>query len=85
MDTKNQSTGNYVLVAMEHDPEVKALLEQVGRLYGSESLLLVQGVIEQNLSTSTLTDEYGHERPPGIEFFKFELNELISRKKTADS
>jgi hypothetical protein len=71
------STGTMVLKAMQEDPEIVALIQRVGRKYPQEQASsLVQGVIEKTLSTSTLTAEYGQDRPTGIEFFKLELNRL---------
>ena len=80
MNSRQQSTGDYLVIAVSQDSEVRSLLEEVGRLYGSESLGLVQSVIEQG-STSMLTQEYGQERPAGDNFFKLELQNLIDRKK----
>ena len=72
--------GFMALQAMREDPELISLIQAVGRTYAiDESQRIVQDILEQTMSTSALTDEYGADRPSGIEFFKYELRRAIDR------
>ena len=70
------STGLTALQAFKDDPDITRLVVTIRKRYPSEALELIQQAIESTLSTSTMTVEYGPDRPSGLEFFKLKLTEL---------
>lgn len=62
----NRGSGMMVLEAMKNAPELVALILGVGRKYPQEASALVQDAIVKTLSTSTLTADYGEQRPTGF-------------------
>jgi hypothetical protein len=80
MDIPKSSGGALALKAMQSDPEIVTLIQDVGRKYPRErASALVLNAIERTLSTAGPTIEYGGFRPTGLEFFKYELSRIVDR------
>jgi hypothetical protein len=73
------STGTMALQAFEHDSELRWMMREVRRLYGRGPEL--QTAIESKPRTSSLTAEYGSNRPSGLDLFKLELTSLSRANK----
>ena len=80
-DSQRPSTGTIVLQAMKDDGELVSLIQGVRMKYPADpdrARSVVQNAIEQALSTSTLTADYGNDRPSGLEFFKDKLRWIVN-------
>ena len=78
MTDKRSSTGMTALAALSEDAELQRLIRGLERRFPGEGQSRAYDLIMNNLSTSTLTSNYGDDRPSGLELFRSELRLLAA-------
>jgi hypothetical protein len=63
----------------ETDPELRNLLQALGRRYSLERAQSLVAEVIQRSSTSALTEEYGASRPDGVAMLRYELQRLLDK------